>query len=80
MTSDSDYMSVNDSLLRTDQRRPLQPQPGNNNEPIYHTLDDDDNSTDDKLPRTTATTTGNKKKEQTVYINADLVRRANLKV
>ena len=36
--SDSDYMSVNDSLLRQDNRRV----PGNNNEPIYHTLEDDD--------------------------------------
>lgn len=64
MTSDSDYMSVNDTLLRP------QGVTGNNNEPIYHTLDDDF-PTESKSKQVMMPLLG---KEKTVYINADLVR------
>ena len=72
MTSDSDYMSVNDSLLRQDHRRV--PVGSNNNEPIYHTLEDDD--VDDCQRRTTSVMSSSIKKKDpsdtTVYINEDL--------
>lgn len=71
ITSDSDYMSVNDTLLRRDPRPRHDPgMLGNNNEPIYHTLDDD-YSTESKSKQVMMPLLG---KDQTVYINADLVR------
>ena len=75
LASDSDYMSVNDSLLRPDHRRN---NVGNNNEPIYHTLEDDDDLEQVSDRRTislgSSATAAAKKdpNDSTVYINADL--------
>ena len=77
LASDSDYMSVNDSLLRPDHRR--NNGNGNNNEPIYHTLEDDDDLEQVSDRRTislgssmTASAAKKDPNDSTVYINADL--------
>ena len=75
MTSDSDYMSVNDSLLRHSDRRAAST--NNTHEPIYHTLEDDDDCdvlSSDHRTATSVTLSSIKKdpNDATVYINADL--------